>query len=166
MAKHVRSIVALAVVLSLPSLDLGQAVGATKPKATARKPPRSLAGFCKASKTWVAWETATLGASGHLNEQWVTDTLNLVRPVVDTAPKDIYSAALRTLHELVVSRRILVESVVGPIDVPNQVGDLIATGEMFASDPKFIAARDKFAAYMLAKCKIDYTAPFKAVAAG
>ncbi len=136
---------------------------ATTPKSGVRPWKPSLPVFCKATKAWTAWETATLNTSGHLNAKWITDSLAYLQPIYDSAPKDIRLPVQFTIIDLMSSRRRIVESVVGELDMPDAVESLIGTGETFASDPNFIANRDKFAAYSVAKCKVDWTAPFKAV---
>lgn len=149
-------------VFSVPSATAASKAKTTK--APAKPAKSSVAGFCKATKAWAAWETATLDTSGHLNEKWIIDTLSYVKPIYAAAPKEIKDPVYFTVLNLVSSRRTIVESVVGKLDMPTSVADMIDTGKRFAGDDKeFIRDRDKFAAYSIAKCKVDWTLPFKAV---
>ena len=78
--------------------------------------------------------------------------------------KEISSSASYVVVELLNSRSDLVGFKLSATDLEKELATLKIDGLIFTG-PKFIAQRDKFAAYMLAKCKIDYTAPFKAYAA-
>ena len=161
MKHRTRSLLAAVVVLSIGCAGW---IGAEPGGAAAKPVKRSLANFCKATKKWTAWETATLNTSGHLNEKWIVDTLSYIRPIVDTAPKDIVTPAYFTMYNLITSRRTIVKSVVGTLDVSTAVEELIGTGAAFSgADRDFTKDRDKFAAYSVAKCKVDWTVPFKAV---
>jgi hypothetical protein len=170
MHRFARSILAAVFTLALVAAPLGSGHAASKstkaPKLATRPKavPRTLAGFCRATTAWTAWETATLDTAGHFNAKWITDTLAYVTPIYESAPKDIRLPVQYTIIDLMSSRRRLVESVVGKLDMPDAVESLVGTGETFATDTNFIANRDKFAAYSVAKCKVDWTAPFKAVA--
>ncbi len=136
------------------------------PKPSAKPVKRSLSAFCAATKAWTAWETATLNQSGNLNEKWVTDTLAYARPISQSAPNEIKEPVWSTLVELVVSRRRIVESIDGTLNMPDAVEVLVGTGEKFAADTNVSSNRDTFAAYSAAKCNVDWTAPFKALGSG
>ena len=155
----------------LTGLLLG--LGAIGSSAAVKNPPKakaSIAGFCKASKAWVDWETVTLPTAGHLDKQWVVDTISFVNRVYLAAPKEIKTAARVTSGILVSTRIKIVSAATGQADIPEQVAELIQFGEGLSGGsnsvvrPDFVQQRDKFAAYMLAKCKVDFTAPFKSFA--
>lgn len=143
-------------------IGVDPSLGAVR-KPAPKPPKRSVAGFCKASKAWVDWETVTLGV-GPYNEQWVKDTKAYLEPIFDTAPKEISSSASYVVVEILNSRSNLVGFTLSATDLEKELATLVFDGVIFKG-PKFVAQRDKFAAFMLAKCKIDYTAPFKAYAA-
>ncbi len=156
---------------ALTGLLLG--LGAVGSSAAVKNPPKakpSIAGFCKASKAWVDWETVTLPTAGHLNKQWVVDTITFTNGVYLAAPKEIKIAARVTGLTVIETRMRVVSAATGQADIPEQVAELIQFGEGLSGGstsvvrPDFVQQRDKFAAYMLAKCKVDFTAPFKAFA--
>ena len=60
--------------------------------------------------------------------------------------------------------RLIVESVIGKLCMPDAVDSLRGEGETLATNPNVMANSDKFAKYALAKSKVDWTAPFKALA--
>ena len=133
----------------------------TKKKAVA--PVVSLAAFCKASKTWLDWETVTL-PTGTIDEKWLNDTIAYYVPVTQSAPrKSKVRLARSVLHSFRIARPWSTRRSAGPGSTSVCRSLSIRPRDYTDPNSSTIAYATQMSDYLAAKCGLDFQAPWKAL---
>ena len=137
-----------------PTMSGAASAATVHPKA---KP--SAATYCKAAKSWLAFENATL-AAGPYDTLWYETTGELMTKLKAAAPKPIQSATRYLGYWLVTTRADLVSGLDGAVE--ERVEALVSDGLVLsAAGSGVTAARDAVGAYARKNCKIDVLEPFR-----